>query len=266
MSEFKDIKDKIYPAYAYSRYLVSCKNAHGIHSPFVFDLYNNIIASTDNIPASDAIEDIRLSLLNRKSFLDVFDFGTGKDNHNRRRIKDITSRSISNRKKCALLYKMAAFAKPESIIELGTSFGIATMYMALATPEKPVYTIEGCAQSLAIAKDNFNKFGIGNIHASNATFDVAFPDILKETAKADFIYFDGNHFKEPTLRYFNMALPYAHNDSIFIFDDIHWSYEMEAAWDEIRKHPQVTVAIDLFYVGILFFRKELSPQTFVLKF
>jgi len=266
MTELKNIKEKIFPAYAYSRYLISCKNSHGIHSPFVFDLYNKVIATTDIIPGSEVIEDLRLHLLNRKSFLDVFDFGTGSNNHSRRRIKDITSRSISNKKKCALLYKMVTFAKPDNIIELGTSFGIATMYMALAAPEKPIYTVEGCAQTISIAQDNFDKAGLGNVHTSNATFDVAFPDLLKDTVKADFIYFDGNHFKGPTLRYFNMALPYIHNDSIFIFDDIHWSYDMEEAWNEIIKHPQVTVSIDLFHVGIVFFRKELSKQHFTLKF
>ena len=263
----KKFKDKIFPAIAYMNYRTHSLNAHGIHSPFVFDLYNNVISKKASIEGTDKIEEIRDGLLRKNSFIDVFDYGAASNNRAQmRRIKDIAHNSVSNKKKCELLYNLVTHFKPSNIIELGTSFGLTAMYMSLAAPNIIVNTVEGDSQTIAIANSFFEKLKFNNIKSTNTTFDIAFPEILKENIKADFIYFDGNHLKEPTLRYFNTALPYAHNDSVFIFDDIHWSYEMNSAWKEIISHPQVTVSIDLFYLGIVFLKKELSKQNFVLKY
>jgi len=260
-------KDRIYPALAYLKYRANSKNAHGIHSPFVFDLYNNVISNNAVVTGSEKIEDIREQLLLRKSFIDVIDYGAASNiRSDMRRIRDIAYYSMSGKKKCQLLYNLVANFKPTNIIELGTSFGLTAMYMSLAAPEITVNTVEGDSQTLAIANSFFEQLNFKNIKSMNSTFDSALPYILKENKKADFIFFDGNHLKEPTLRYFNESFPYAHNNSVFIFDDIHWSSEMNEAWQEIISHPQVTVTIDLFYLGIVFFKKELSKQDFVLKF
>ena len=80
-------------------------------------------------------------------------------------------------------------------------------------------------------------------------------------------YVDGNHRYEPTIRYFQLLLSHAHNDTILIFDDIHWSAEMEKAWKEIQQHPSVRCTVDLFYLGFVFLRDEFKvPQHFVVRF
>jgi len=86
------------------------------------------------------------------------------------------------------------------------------------------------------------------------------PDVI------DLVYFDGNHQKEPTLNYFHTCLQKAHKNSLFIFDDIHWSDGMEEAWEQIKKHDRVHLTIDLFQFGIVFFEKEMPKQHFILKF
>jgi len=83
--------------------------------------------------------------------------------------------------------------------------------------------------------------------------------------RPDLIYFDGNHQKEASLHYFEKLLPLAHNDSVFIFDDIHWSREMEEAWEQIKAHPRVRVSIDTFYWGLVFFRKEQEKEHFSIR-
>ena len=85
---------------------------------------------------------------------------------------------------------------------------------------------------------------------------------LKEHNQLDFVFFDGNHKKKPTLSYFKQCLEVAHEDSIFIFDDIYWSTEMTEAWQEIKKHPKVTLSIDCFEMGIVFFKKEQAKEHF----
>ncbi|HEU0137328.1 MAG TPA: class I SAM-dependent methyltransferase, partial [Flavobacterium sp.] len=76
---------------------------------------------------------------------------------------------------------------------------------------------------------------------------------------------DGNHQKVATLRYFDLLLPTVTNDSVWIFDDIHWSRDMEDAWEEIKAHPKVTVTIDTFQWGIVFFRKEQRKEDFFVR-
>jgi hypothetical protein len=41
---------------------------------------------------------------------------------------------------------------------------------------------------------------------------------------------------------------------------------MERAWAAIKAHPSVTVTIDLFYVGLVFFRKKQPRQDFWLRY
>ena len=79
------------------------------------------------------------------------------------------------------------------------------------------------------------------------------------------VYFDGNHQKAATLEYFQHCLQFVNNESFFIFDDIHWSKEMESAWEEIKKHPKVKVTIDTFQWGIVFFRKEQEKEHFIIR-
>ena len=81
----------------------------------------------------------------------------------------------------------------------------------------------------------------------------------------DLVYFDGNHQKQATLDYFEKLLPKVHNDTVFIFDDIHWSREMEEAWEEIKQHPAVKVTVDTFFWGFVFFRKEQEKEHFVIR-
>ncbi len=259
--------DKLYPALAYFKHLTKSKTSQSIHSPFVFELYNNIIKKTDSIEGSDSIEEIREHLLFRKSFIDVIDYGAySYKQSDQRRIKDITAISVSDKRKCQLFYNLIKYLNPTNIVELGTSFGLTTMYMALAAPEAKIFTVEGCSQTISIAIENFEKLNYRNIFTTNSTFDVAFQDILNNIGKADFIFFDGNHLKEPTLRYFEMSLPHIHNDTVFIFDDIHWSSQMNSAWESIKKNELLTVTIDLYYFGIIFFKKELSKQDFTLSY
>src|SRR5690606_35219993 len=124
--------------------------------------------------------------------------------------------------------------------------GITTLYEAVAAPTAKIITFEGCPQTAAVAERNFRKLNRQNIEIVTGNIDETLPERLKEVSSIDFVFFDANHRYEPTVRYFETCLSKAHNDTCFIFDDIHWSDEMEQAWETIRAHPSVTVSIDLF--------------------
>ena len=89
---------------------------------------------------------------------------------------------------------------------------------------------------------------------------------MAELKTIDLAFIDGNHLEVPTITYFKECLHYANNDTLFIFDDIHWSQGMENAWENIKKHPKTTVTIDLFFVGIVFIKSELSKEHFTIRF
>ena len=153
---------------------------------------------------------------------------------------------------------------PLDIFEIGTSLGIATTYMASGKPQATITTLEGCPETAQIAKENFQKQNLNNIEVIIGEFDQSLDQIPK-SKPFDLIFFDGNHQKEATIRYFNKCLELAHEQSIFILDDIHWSKGMEAAWEEIKNHKKVSMTVDTYKWGLVFFSKGREKQHFTIR-
>jgi predicted O-methyltransferase YrrM len=127
--------------------------------------------------------------------------------------------------------------------------------------------MEGCPETARIARETFANLDLPEIRIVTGNFDETLAPVLEDLPRLDFAFLDGNHRKEPTLHYFSQCLAKTHNDSLLIFDDIHWTPEMEEAWQEICRHPAVTFTIDLFFVGLVFFRQEFKEkQHFVLRY
>ena len=159
-----------------------------------------------------------------------------------------------------LLFRMVNYLKPKTILEMGTCFGISSLYLYLPNTQTKMITMEGCPNVAQIAKKNFNQIKANNLKLINAPFDVALPEVLESYEQLDLLFVDGNHKREPTLFYFKQALEKANNQSCFIFHDIHWTQEMEGAWRTIQEHPRVRVTIDLFFMGLVFFNPEVKEK------
>jgi len=249
----------------YLRYYFTSQPIHNIHSPFVYELLTNVLEDENKFYAFDEIEKIRNGWLNSKKEIEVTDFGAGSSVNlsSKRKIKDIAKHSAKSAKYGQLLFRVVNYFQPKTILELGTSIGISSLYLSFPNKKIKLITIEGCPEIAKVASTTIKKAELKNIELIVGNFDTQLPLILKTNQKFDFIFIDGNHRKEPTLNYFRQCLQGIQNNSIIIFDDIHWSDEMEEAWEEIKKHPQVTVTIDLFFIGLVFFRKEQMKQDFV---
>jgi len=167
-----------------------------------------------------------------------------------------------------LLFRLIQCFEAKIIVDLGTSLGLTTAYLAVAT--KPyggqVLTFEGCPQTAAVARQNFKRLGLENVDIVVGNLDETLGPGIAALDPVDFVFFDANHRYEPTIRYFETCLTNSYNDTVFVFDDIHWSEEMEQAWDYIKAHPTVSVTVDLFWVGLVFLRTEQPKQDFVLRF
>jgi predicted O-methyltransferase YrrM len=252
----------------YLQFLFNSKNEHSLHSPFVFELYTKIIQSKTLLPVFQEIENLRKKLLKNNSTIEIIDLGAGSKIYktNQREIRQIAKNAEKNPTFGRLLFKLIQHFKPDTIFDLGTSLGITTIYESKAYANSQITTFEGCPATAIIAKQNFEELKCKNIEVIIGNLDSTLPKELSKIKKLDFAFFDANHRYEPTIRYFELCLKKVTEGSVFIFDDIHWSEEMHEAWQFIREHKEVMISIDLFYVGLVFFRKNQPKQDFVLRF
>ncbi len=243
------------------------KKGFGVHSPFVYSFVNKVINDKSKENIFFEIHKYRTNLLKSDSEIEVQDLGAGskKMKESKRKIRDIVKFSATPKKNAELLYKMIKYFESHRIIELGTSLGIGTLYLSHANPHAHIHTIEADKNTFLHAQKTFNLFNCKNIHAYNDTFENALPNILLQIKEVDMVYIDGHHDGEATLKYYNMILPFCHNDTIIVLDDIRWSKDMYQAWSKIILDNNVTASLDLFFQGIVFFRKEMQKQCFMLK-
>jgi len=255
----------------YIHYWMKSSNSkgHGIHSPFVFDLVDKVFIDDRNFYVFPLIEAAREELLYNNSTINVTDFGAGsRVNQNlTRTISSIAKSSLKSPKFGQLLFRLVNYFGSSTILELGTSLGITTSYLAAANHNGLVITMEGAPEIAKQAQHHFQHIGLHNIEQVVGNFDTTLANVIQKNKSLDFVFIDGNHRFEPTLRYFNMLKPNLHEYSVLVFDDIHWSKEMELAWAAIKNDESVTLTIDLFFIGLVFFRKEQKEkQHFIVQF
>lgn len=254
----------------YIKYLLRAGNAHSLHSPFLFDYYNRIIApGKDECADYEEISKVRNKMRTSKQIIETVDLGAGSriNKSNLRKVSQIAKNAEKPPRFGRLFYRMVQEHQPQTMLELGTSLGITTLYFAKAAPDARIYTFEGCPHTAEIAGDNFKNLQVDNVEIITGNIDdTLHPFLNKLNRPLDMAYFDANHRYEPTVKYFQQCLPYANSDSVFIFDDIYWSAEMTKAWEEIKADPAVTLTVDLFWIGLVFFRKQQPKQDFVLRF
>ena len=251
-----------YEAKKYLQYKLKAKNEHSIHSPFVFKLYTEVIKTKEKYYAFDELNILHLQLLRNDEIIEVTDLGAGsKRLSNKRRVSDIAKVSVIQKKYGELLFRFTNYFNPKKILELGTSLGLSASYMAKAAPRAEISTVEGCPNTIAFAKQLPARYpelvlsSLKNTEFINSEFD-DFLNRIKAAQTFDLVYVDGNHTYEATINYFNLLLKHTHPNSVLIFDDIYWSPGMTKAWQEIKTHRSVTLSIDLFKMGLIFFRKE----------
>ena len=257
----------IFQIKSYLKFLWKSTNEHGIHSPFVFDLVTKCFYDQGRYPEYSILQNYRQSLLQNRKSIDVTDFGAGSKifNSDTRQISKIAITAGISSKRAELLFRIVHYFKPESVLEIGTSLGLATASLSLGNADSAITTLEGCSTTSNVATQGFEKFAMKNVNLVVSEFDTYLQSLSDVSATFQLIYFDGNHQKDATLEYVNLLLPTINDNSLWIFDDIHWSPEMEIAWETIKKNPLVTVTIDTFQWGFVFFRKCQVKEDFVIR-
>ena len=254
-----------YSFFSFIKFLIKSTNQHGVHSPFVFNLITKCFYNQTKFKDYKKLDNYRNALLKNKASIKITDLGSGSriTKSSTRKIAHIARQSGTTGKRTKLLYRLSNYFQFNNILELGTSLGIATHALSLGNPKASIKTIEGCSNISKFSEDNFKQFELSNIKVITGDFKDAIQDLKSNSY--DLIFFDGNHHKEATLAYFETLLQCAHNDSVFVFDDIYWSKSMTEAWEIIIQHPKVTVSIDTFFWGFIFFRKEQKKEHFKIR-
>ncbi len=257
----------LYTPLAYLRYFAKARNSHALHAPFLYQLYREVIAIQKSYYAFGALDTLRLSLMQDTTRLKVQDFGAGSRRMGAERtISQIARNSAVSKKEGELLFRLVNELSPNTILELGTSIGLSTLYMAEARKKSSIHTVEGCAETAKVAQQNFDILAASNIKIHVGNIETVLPALLPTLPTIDLAYIDANHQYEATMRYFNQILPRLSTDALLIFDDIYWSEGMNRAWEEISQHPNITISIDLFSFGLAFVSPKFSKEHFVLRF
>ncbi|MEZ5013903.1 MAG: class I SAM-dependent methyltransferase [Chitinophagales bacterium] len=238
----------------YMRYRMRAGTAYDVHSPHVYTFIHDILEDSRHFYAFDEIEQLRHALLADKRTVHVTDFGAGSRvlHADTRSIRSIARNTLITPKFGRLLFYLVDQMQPARILEMGTSLGISTLYLAKAAEHAHVITLEGSTAIAQVAEQNFERSGVSNIRCITGEFLETLPVALQQLGTVDLAFIDGNHRKEPTLSYFEAILPYTHEQTLFVFDDIHWSKDMEGAWNTICAHPKTTCTLDLFFKGIVY--------------
>ena len=256
---------------SYLKFIWNSTNAHGVHSPFVFNLVQKCFYDKTNYPEYNILDKYWFSLVEDNRTILVTDFGSGSRvfKSNKRKVSQIAEIAGISRKRAKLLFRITQYFMPNTILEIGTSLGLATSALALASENSSITSLEGCQETLSVAKEmfQFRSFNLQSERVAfiNTEFSKQLTTYNLQPTTYNLIFFDGNHSKQATLEYFDLLLPTIDNETVWIFDDIHWSLEMEEAWEIIKKHPKVTVTVDTFQWGLVFFRTEQVKEDFMVR-
>lgn len=250
------------------KYIIHFLTAHnskgfGIHSPLLYQFTKYVIEEKNSFYCFSKIEQVRNELKKDNRKINIVDFGTGKDRISK--IKSIAQKSLKPKKQAQLLYRVIQYFKFSQIVELGTSLGITTSYLAISSKTIHCTSFEGSPEIKNIAHEIFKKLEIENIHVIEGDINKTLPAFIVKTDKIDFVFFDANHQSKAVLNYFKICLSKIHNNSVFVIDDIYWSSDMESAWKTIKNDPKVTSTIDLFHIGIVFFNSDLTKKHYKIR-
>ncbi|MDD3489128.1 MAG: class I SAM-dependent methyltransferase [Paludibacter sp.] len=250
----------------YLRHILTSRHSFGfgIHSPAIYRFVKYVLYEKNSFYVYSEIEKLRRELENEELKFHLTDFGTGVDRVTT--IGKVARRSLNNSKYSQLLYRMVRDAGPDTILELGTSLGISTAYMAKARPSAQCYTFEGCPQLAKIAAENFDKLSINNIEIIQDNIDNGLALFLENVPALDFVFVDANHTSKALSHYFELILPKISEKSVVVIDDINWSNDMWRGWEQIKNHPRVVSSLDIFGFGILFFNTEQNKMHYKLIF
>lgn len=252
------LRTKIHSLGHYLKYAWKSKTKFRIHSPYVFSFITHILEGKQ-----EGYDGVAKSLYtyykkhsNKVNLALNAGAGSQEVKNQLYRPQELIHKLGLPDKYGKILYALVKDDEIERVIELGTSIGTSAAFMA-AAGNKPIVSIDANPEVLASTKQAFDTIMPEHqIEFVQAYFDDVLDQVIQGSLKHTLVFIDGDHNKEAVLRYFNTCLQFAEQPAVIVFDDIYWSEGMTEAWQEICIHPKVKLSIDLYRIGIVFFREE----------
>ncbi|WP_215222908.1 O-methyltransferase [Echinicola shivajiensis] len=257
---------RLFPFFSYLKYFLLKEDRHSLQAPFAFEVYEGLKSFSKQQPKDEELIKLKKRLLSNDDEIRIEDFGAGSihlKKNKLRKVSDITRHSSSSDKYSRLYQYLCSLTPATTVIELGTCVGINTCYLSKATNGK-LYTFEGASSLAQVAQTTFATFD--NTRLIEGKIQKSLPSFLEDITLLDFVLIDAHHTYEATLLFFELIKPKLHNDSIVAIGDIHWSPEMQKAWEQIKTHAEVTMSMDFYECGILFFKKGINKKHYILNY
>ena len=238
---------------------------HGIHSPYLYYLVRFILYDDNSYYCYAPIERERARLMKATKLIDVVDYGTGSSG--KRTLSTIARTSLMPVQDAQIVFRLAHFIRPYTVVELGTSLGVTTTYLSCAVPsDANIYSFEGSKALIAEADKVLSKVGNrARVQFVAGNIDDTLSDILASIEQVDLAIIDANHTQEAAVRYFDLIAAKCTGKSVVLMDDIRYSLPMYEAWKLICADSRVTSSFDLGDMGILFFDKQFLNKHYKLR-
>jgi len=251
--------------FEFIKYSLNAKGRHGIHSPFVYNLIDQVLRKPISEEVKSRQNRLFKALKNDATIINFEEFGAGSKHLKKQRsIKQIVATNSTKNKYGNLLYRLMEAYKPMNVLEFGTSLGCGTLQLHWGNPDAQLISIEACKETYEFAKKTMAQHQISDhIQLFNSTFnDFLEGEILK---KFDLVFIDGHHDGKCLIDYLKKLEEHTHNDTIFILDDIRWSMDMLNAWNTLVNDEQYHLSIDFFKMGLLIRQSNKRKEHFTLR-
>ena len=293
-----DYKTLIYRAKSWLKFRLTAWNTggEGVHSPYLFEWVRMVMMDKNSFYIWGDIERCREKILRDERELEFVDYGSAIKSRSlengseavcrlkfrdMRRVRDIARRSLAKRKYAQMLSRLVNWLGTShrlengsetayslefrglTIVELGTSLGVTTAYMAAMDSRNRVVTFEGCEAVANMARENWKALNINNIECRVGEIDVE--QLARDIEHLDVAFIDANHTYASTCEYFDVLAGKVREKSVIVVDDIHYSEEMEKAWKAICADERVTSTIDLYQMGLVFFDKHYWKRHYTMR-
>lgn len=246
------------------RYLFQSKHrrGYGVHSPSVFRLITLVIEERLPYYSYFLIEKIRY-LSNRKG-VDVFLSEEGElFEKNKVCLAKWGQLGIAYDQ---ILFRLVNYYKPKTIVELGTTMGFSTLYLATPNSQAHVITLSEKKEISDLAKNNFKKSSVCNILLKEGGIESNFRKLIQEQVQFDFLSINCTMLPRGFYSYCNTLLQTGSFGGVIVINE---PYFWESNRDDLKKiklHDQVRVVIDLFHIVILILDSNLQKEEFVLRY
>ena len=293
-----ELRVALYRVKSWLRHQLTAWNTggEGVHSPYLFEWVRMVMMDKNAYYIWGEIERCREKMLRDERELEFVDYGSAIKSRSlengsktacrlefrdMRRVCDIARRSLAKRKYAQMLSRLVNWLGAShslengsgtayslefrglTIVELGTSLGVTTAYMAAMDSRNRVVTFEGCEAVANMARENWKALNINNIECRVGEIDVE--ELVRDIEHLDVAFIDANHTYVSTCEYFDVLAGKVREKSVIVVDDIHYSEEMEKAWKAICADERVTSTIDLYQMGLVFFDKHYWKRHYTMR-